>query len=146
MIYPANMNTTFTRMRIIGVLLTLAGAASISGCRASASIEPPPPSVTETRITTQDGNDLQRLARRIITAQTSTDEANALQALSDYEKANNLTYQTQVVRLDTNTIVSSGSVQPYPLRVDVYIFKGQVGTYSFSFVPRDNRNLALLGL
>jgi hypothetical protein len=147
MIYISTMNMIHHPLRFTCAVLILCSVALlVGGCRASAGVEPLSQNQTVPRVRTDNGSDLQRLARRIITAQTSTTEANAIQALRNFETANNLTYQTQVVRLDTNTIVQSGSVQPYPLRVDVYIFQGQTVVYTFSFVPRDNRNLALMGL
>jgi hypothetical protein len=92
-----------------------------------------------------DTEAMQRFVTRLQSAQDASQEYHALQDIHDFQTDHNLTYRVQTVRLDTNTIVKSGSTQPYRLRVDVSVFKGNQSVYDFSFVPLDNRNLTLLG-
>ena len=72
-------------------------------------------------------------------------EGDAIQRLHQYETEHNLTYKVQATRIDTDTPVASPSTYPYPVRIDVSVFRQERPVYNFSFVPRDNRNLALLG-
>lgn len=146
------MTQNFYRTRYTPLLTSLLGCALLAGCYHGPRDEestttvvvhrPPSVYVAPPR---DDAEAIQRLATEIQVARDAGVEADALQRLHKYETDHNLTYQVQTTRIDTNTIVRSGSVQPYPIRVDVTVFKAQLPLYTFSFVPRDNRNLAILG-
>ena len=124
-------------------------ALGLSGCKQPA--EEPPTAVDSAywrvnpnpNLTTSDT--LSLLVREIQGAPDVAAEASAIQRLHDWEAEKGLTYQVSGVRVDTNRPVESISAQPYLVRVDVSIFRGQAPIYNFSFVPRDNRNVALLG-
>jgi hypothetical protein len=137
----------------LATLLTIAGIwMSLTGLNVGCA--PQPKKVEETTIirhTTytapprDDAEAFQRFVYRLQTARDATEESHALREIHDYQADHNLTYRVQTVRLDTNTIVKGGSTQPYRLRVDMSVFKGNQPVYDFSFVPLDNRNLTLLG-
>lgn len=98
------------------------------------------PSVTRT-----DAEALAILASDIQTAQDGASEGEALQRLHQWEVDHNLTYKVQAIRVDNNALIASPSTYPYPVRIDVSIYRQSTPVYSFSFVPRDNRNLTLMG-
>ena len=78
-------------------------------------------------------------------AKTPAEEADALQGLHQYESDHGLTYVVHTVRSYDNAPIASASVGNQPVRADVTIQRGRQVVKTFSFVPRDNRNLALLG-
>jgi hypothetical protein len=78
-------------------------------------------------------------------AKTPAEEADALQHLHQYESDHGLTYVVHTVRTYDNAPVTSASVANQPVRADVTIQRGRQVVKTFSFVPKDNRNLALLG-
>jgi hypothetical protein len=81
----------------------------------------------------------------ILLATNANDEAAAIRRLLQYMTDHQLSYKMTAVRIDLNRPVQTMSTQPYPIRVDCSIFQGQEPVYNFSFVPRDNRNMALFG-
>jgi hypothetical protein len=85
-------------------------------------------------------------ADRLQTSQNRFDEADTLKRLHRYLADHDLTFTTQGSRADDNTTITGNlSGSNIPLRVRVDVFRGQQPLNSFTFVPRDNRNLALLG-
>ena len=66
-------------------------------------------------------------------------------ALHQYETEHNLTYKMQATRIDTDRWSPRRARIPSPVRVDVAVFRQERPDYNYSFVPRDNRNLTLLG-
>ena len=85
------------------------------------------------------------LVAEVQTAPTPQAEADALRRLRKYESDNGLTYTIRTFRTDNNAAVDDPSVRPDPVRAEVTIFRGREPVRSFSFVPKDNRNLALMG-
>jgi len=92
-----------------------------------------------------DQEALGMLATDVQVARDGLSESEALQRLNKWEAEHNMIYQIKAVRLDTGMAVATPSVHPYPIRVDVSVFRGAQPIYNFSFVPRDNRNVVLLG-
>jgi hypothetical protein len=134
-----------TRPLVATMLLSL--ALVLGGCAPAHRTEERT-AIVSTVYTTPPRNDteaIQRFAMQLQTAPDATTEAEVLRNLHQYEVDHNLTYKVQAVRLDTNTPVAAPATHPYPIRVDVQIFKGEIPLYTISFVPRDNRNAALLG-
>ena len=80
-------------------------------------------------------------------APTAAAEADAIRRLRQWEVRNGLTYQIQTVRVADNAPVhdASASVGNAPVRATVTIFRGREVVRTFSFVPKDNRNLVLFG-
>ena len=101
------------------------------------------PSYTVT-VETQ-ANDLESLVANVQTARTPQEEADALRRLRKYESDNGLTYTVRTFRTYDSAPVTDPSVRPDPVRADVTIFRGRDAVRSFSFNPKDNRNLALMG-
>lgn len=139
------MNQLISRSTFQSVLLACTILAGI-GCQST----PPQQTVVVPPTYYQappkdDAEAIKRLATEIQLSRTSTAEADALQRLHKYETDHNLTYTVQNIRIDTNMPVKAGSVQPFPIRCDVTVFKAQLPLYTFSFIPNDNRNLAILG-
>jgi len=73
------------------------------------------------------------------------EEAAAIRQLSEYLGDRNLTFNVTGVRASNDTRVPMLSTSPDRLRVRVDTFRGQQPIQSFTFIPQDNRNLALLG-
>jgi len=126
----------------------------LCGCHASASINPPPKEPeTVTQTTTVVHTDtlhaqsdrVEDYANDVITARDSIAEASAIERLRKFERDHNLTYTVNTVRMDTGASMPAASAQGIPIRANVSVYRGQVPIYNFSFIPKDNRNLALLG-
>ena len=126
------------------------------GCHASASVGPratlpdpggtprtnPPASPQPIR---SEAETLESYAREIAAAKDGPAEAAALERLHRYERDRNLTYDVTTTAVNSPDVVQNASLQTIPLQARVQIFRGQVPVYQFTFVPRDNRNLALMG-
>ena len=56
-----------------------------------------------------------------------------------------MTYTVRTVNRDTGERVAGATESTLPLRVEVSLFRGRDLVRSFSFLPKDNRNLSLLG-
>lgn len=129
------------------MVLSAVPAVICTGCAPTHRVEEKT-TVIRTVYTTpprDDNEALQRFAMQLHMAPDARTEAEVLQNLRQYEADHNLTYKMQAVRLDTNTAVASPAMNPYPIRVDLQIFKGEIPLYTISFIPRDNQNVALLG-
>ena len=86
------------------------------------------------------------LAREIQTVPDGIAEAAAIERLRKFQRDNGLTYQLTTMRTDTGTAVEGASaLRAVPLQTTISIYRGRQPVYSLSFVPKDNRNLALLG-
>jgi hypothetical protein len=142
-------STTILHLSIFGTLMFLLG-----GCHASAGINPPPKHTeTVTQETTVVHTDplhaqserIEDYASDIQNARDSISEAAAIERLRRFERDHNLTYTVNTVRLDTGVSTPAASAQGIPIRADVSVYRGQIPIYNFSFIPKDNRNLALLG-
>jgi hypothetical protein len=93
----------------------------------------------------RDADRLRTLALAVQTPRDTYAEADAIKRLRAYLSQNNLTYTTRAVRTDSETVVESPATAAAPVRVTMEVFRGREPLYTFTFVPRDNRNLALLG-
>jgi len=90
-------------------------------------------------------NSLDRLISDVQTSKTPQDEAEALRRLRKYETDQGYTYATRSFRTYDNAVVSDPSVSRDPVRTEVTIFRGRDTVRTFQFVPKDNRNLAVMG-
>lgn len=88
---------------------------------------------------------LGRLVSDVQTAPTAREEAEALRRLRKYETDHGLTYATRSFRTYDNALVADPSVSRDPVRTEVTIFRGRDTLRTFQFVPKDNRNLSVLG-
>ena len=104
-----------------------------------------PPSESVPRSAPREAERLHDLALDVQTPRDRYEEAEAIKRLRAYLSQNNLTYTTRAVRTDADTVVESPATSAAPVRVTMEIFRGREPLYTFTFVPRDNRNLALLG-
>lgn len=126
----------------------------LAGCYGSASVEPrgstpptPPPPEHDTRATPirSEAMTLADFTRDIQTAPDAVAEGAAIKRLHSWLADRGLTFQTNSVRLETGTAIRDPAAGTERVRTTVSIFRGQQPIHEFSFVPRDNRNLALLG-
>ena len=101
--------------------------------------EPVPPSAP------REAERLHDLALAVQTPRDRYEEAEAIKRLRAYLSQNNLTYTTRAVRADGGAVVESPATSAARVRVTMEVFRGREPLYTFTFVPRDNRNLALLG-
>ena len=85
------------------------------------------------------------LVSNIRQARTAADEADAIRKLHGYESAHGLTYTVQTTRAADGMVVQSPSVHGEPVVAHVTVFQGREVVRRFSFIPKDNANLALLG-
>jgi hypothetical protein len=106
---------------------------------------PPPPPTEQPDPAYGKAIRIEDLARAIQTAPDAIAEAQAIERLRQFEKIHNMTYTIQTTRLDLNRQIDDASATNLPIRADLSVFQGQRPVYNFSFTPKDNRNLALLG-
>ena len=83
--------------------------------------------------------------RAVQQARDAAAEADAIHNLHQYESSHGLTYTVQTTRLADNVPIASASVGMTSVNATVTVYHGQQVVRTFSFVPKDNRNLALLG-
>ncbi len=100
---------------------------------------------SQTIVVESETDALGRLVSDVQTAQTPQQEAEALRRLRKYESDHGLTYATRSFRTYDNAVVNDPSVSRDPVRTEVTIFRGRDTLRTFQFVPKDNRNLALMG-
>jgi hypothetical protein len=103
------------------------------------------PSQTTVIVEGQPGESLDRLISDVQTAPTAREEAEALRRLRKYESDHGLTYATRSFRTYDNAAVADPSVSRDPVRTEVTIFRGRDTLKTFQFVPKDNRNLTVMG-
>jgi hypothetical protein len=88
---------------------------------------------------------LRTLTLRVQTPRDRFDEADAIKDLRAFLSRNDMTYTIRATRTDSDTPVEAPAMSATPVRVVMEIFRGRESLYTFAFVPRDNRNLAMLG-
>ena len=89
--------------------------------------------------------ELERRVVAVMEAPTPAAEGDALKKLHDYKADHGLTYDVKTFRTYDNQRIEAASIGNQPVRADVTIYNGREIVRTFSFVPHDNRNLALLG-
>jgi len=100
---------------------------------------------SQTIVVETETDALGQLVSDVQTAQTAQQEAEALRRLRKYESDHGLTYATRSFRTYDNVSVNDPSVSRDPVRTEVTIFRGRDTLRTFQFVPKDNRNLSLMG-
>ena len=127
------------------------GVLVIAGCQTK---EPGPrgapqtmdrPSQTTVIVEGAPAQSMDHLISNVQTAKTAQEEAEALRRLRKYETDQGLTYATRSFRTYDNAVVADPSVSRDPVRTEVTIFRGRDTLRTFQFVPKDNRNLAVMG-
>src|SRR3954468_3633536 len=88
---------------------------------------------------------LDSLIQNVQSAKSPQAEADALRALRKYETEQGMTYTVRSVDRDTGRAVAGPTVSSSPMRTEVSLFRGRDLVRTFSFLPKDPRNLALLG-
>jgi hypothetical protein len=78
-------------------------------------------------------------------ARTAAEEADAIRNLRQWEIGNGMTYRIRTIRIEDNAVIDAASVKNQPVRAEVTIYRGREVVRTFSFTPRDNRNLVLFG-
>ena len=118
-------------MRTIVMILV---CCVIAGCHSST---PPTPSATVSR---SNERTIENYADDIRTAPDGLAEANALKAFRQYCIDHGYTYRV----LPADRSVAAASVRDRPIATTVAVYRAEEHIYTFSFIPRDNRNLALI--
>jgi hypothetical protein len=138
-------------LRILALRILIVG--TMMGCHASIET-PPPPTGTESETTTYRApsrarTEAEHVRDRALAIQRANDrieEAAAIQRLVDYFADRKLIFNVTAQRaIDYSPLASPLSASPDRMRVRVDVYRGQQPIQSFTFIPRDNRNLALLG-
>jgi hypothetical protein len=124
---------------LIGLILATAFVGCASPSHPSSST-PRPGSPGDS-----DEAQAQRLAQGIQRAPTARDEADALKRLQRWAADHKMTYETRSVRAGGVDVIEHPTAAPFPVNTRVTIFKGQEPFYTFTFTPRDNANLVLIG-
>jgi len=123
------------------------------GCQASVETPPPPRETTETETTVTrsqsrartEAEQIRDYALAIQNSRDRIEEAANIQRLNDYLAQRDLTFTVNGERALDYTKVQNLSSSPDRLKVRMDIYRGQQPIQSFTFIPRDNRNLTLIG-
>ena len=121
--------------------LLAAGLLVLAGCQPN----PTPRAPDERSSVRAEAATADDYVAAIQAAPTAAAEADAIRQLRRWEVRSGLTYQIQTVRIEDNAQVQGASAGNAPVRATVTIFRGREVVKTFSFTPRDNRNLALFG-
>src|SRR5687768_6673495 len=136
------------------VLLSVVALIGLIGCRASVETSPPPDTTiveTETVVrgapsrTRSEAEHIRDYALAIQNSRDRIEEAANIRRLADYLADRDLLFTVTGERAIDYSRVEGLSTSPDRLRVRVDVFRGQQPIQSFTFIPRDNRNLSLLG-
>jgi hypothetical protein len=123
------------------VLVWSCVAFAVAGCRSNKGMDRP----SQTTSVRSEAGTVDDYVVRIQEARSPQQEADALRALRKHMTDNGLTYQTRTFRVANNTPVEVASAQGQMVRAEVTLYRGREVVRTFQFVPKDNRNLALLG-
>jgi hypothetical protein len=117
------------------------------GCHNSVQTRTPPPPEQDIRVAPirTEADDLEDLAHNVQYAADRVEEGAALKRLQRWQIDHGTTFKLEAANADTKVAVPSPSTYSAPLMAHVTVFRGQQPIYRFSFVPKDNANLALLG-
>jgi hypothetical protein len=124
---------------LIGLILSTAFVGCASPSHPSSST-PRPGSPSDS-----DEAQAQRLAQAIERAPTARDEADALKRFQRWAADHKMTYETRSVRAGGVEVIDHPTAAPFPVNTRVTVYKGQEPVYTFTFTPRDNANLVLIG-
>jgi hypothetical protein len=124
---------------LIGLILSTAFVGCASPSHPSSST-PRPGSPSDS-----DEAQAQRLAQAIERAPTARDEADALKRFQRWAAGHKMTYETRSVRAGGVEVIDHPTAAPFPVNTRVTVYKGQEPVYTFTFTPRDNANLVLIG-
>ena len=130
------------RCIVAGSFVTL---SCIVGCHSSTRTETVDETHTSSATVRHDADTVNDRIAAVQGAKSPVDEAEALRKLRKYETDHGLTYTVRTFRTFDGTEVPSSSLSTQPVRAQVTIFRGREVLQTFNFVPRDNRNLAILG-
>jgi hypothetical protein len=124
---------------LIGLILSTAFVGCASPSHPSSST-PRPGSPSDS-----DEAQAQRLAQAIERAPTARDEADALKRFQRWAADHKMTYETRSVRAGGVEVIDHPTAAPFPVNTRVTVYKGQEPVYTFTFTPRDNATLVLIG-
>jgi hypothetical protein len=120
-------------------------ACLLAGCTQHRTETTTVTTVRETRPAESSRPDLDQLVTNVQSAPDGPSEAAALKRLHDWLADHHLTYWRFAKVQRTGDPDASPSQSTQPLIVTVSIYQGELPVRDFSFVPRDNRNLTMLG-
>jgi hypothetical protein len=132
----------------VGIVFTVIGCRASGEASVGSSTPPtPPPPERDTRPAPirSDAQILADLANDVQTAPDAIAEGAAIKRLQKWMADHGHTFQLDTTRAESGTPMREPSAFNDVMRAHVTVFRGQQPIYEFTFVPRDNRNLALLG-
>ncbi|CAN5653114.1 hypothetical protein BH09PLA1_BH09PLA1_37110 [soil metagenome] len=135
-------------MRHARLTLLALMTCTLVGCRASSDAQPAtraPDAMPRERRTRSEADTIRDFAQQIHNSRDRIEEAAALRRLQEYLSDRSLTFNVFGQRAADDAVVRSLSTQSGTLRVRLDVYRGQEPIQSFTFIPRDNRNLTLLG-
>lgn len=124
---------------------SLALIVSVAGCHSSTRTEKVDETHTSSATVRREADTVNDRIAAVQGAKSPVDEAEALRQLRKYETDHGLTYTVRTFRTFDGTEVPGSSLASQPVRAQVTIYRGREVLQSFNFIPRDNRNLAILG-
>src|SRR5205814_3439275 len=124
------------------LLLCILSVPVLCGCHTSTTrVE----SREQTVPVARDSATVQDYIVAIQSAPTPAAEADAIRSLRQWEISNRMTYRIRTIRTEDNAVIDAASVKNQPFRAHVTIYRGREVVRTFSFIPKDNRNLVLFG-
>ena len=132
---------------LVTAMLIVVGCHASGNATVSSTPPTPPPPEHDTRPAPirSEAQVLADLANDVQTAPDTVAEGAALKRLQAWMADRGETFQLEARQAESGTPVREPSTRTEVLRSHVTVFRGQQPIYDFTFVPRDNRNLALLG-
>lgn len=129
-----------SQLLVISTVAATLSVASLVGCSQNKTMSRP-----DNRSAEHHADELDGIVDSLNRASTPAEEADALRKLHKYETDHGLTYTVKAIRMSDGKVIPAASVSTDPLTVNVTILRQQEVIRRFSFQPRDNANLALLG-
>ena len=117
-------------------LLCLALASGM-GCQTTHSVRQPP-------VSRAQQESVQGIARQIQMARDPLEEADALKRLHAYAADHKYTYSVASYHPETGKRIKSATAAKFPIRTEVTVYRASQPLHTFSFVPKDNRNVVLI--
>jgi len=130
----------------IAIMISLAALAwTATGCRPTTPTPPSPDHDTRAAPIRSDAQTLATITSDIQSAPDAIAEGAAIKRLQAWQAAHGTTFQMAATGVVSGVVVRDPSTRSEALREHITIFRGQQPIHEFTFVPRDNRNLALMG-
>lgn len=134
---------TSLRFIVLHCTLGIALLIPVTGCK-STPTTPSEPRGESNRSAQRRVETVEDHAAEIRSAPDATTEAAALERFRDWAAGKGYTYVVRALRTNGPGEVPNPTGQTMPIRVEVAVYQAQRPIHTFSFIPRDNRNIGVI--